>query len=434
MRESITILLHKKDDAHLITNYRPIALTQALCKTYASILSKRLVKFLGLNPALLDDAQTGFLPSRGVSQKLLAITTAFSEANRDKTELHLQSNDFYKCFDSIEHWYLKLCLEHMKLPAQFIGTVMDTLKHLTTRFRIAGSLTDPISISRGVRQGDPLSAILCVCALDPLLRVINAKARHDFPDSPLFGAHAYADDFDLLFPTAASMQAAFDEFKRVAAAASLSINPGKCSYTFSPHTPAAAQLSLHVPDPVSGEDTPIPTVQPHAPVKVLGVLLSASEDWSHQKRLTLSLLNSTLRKLKPRAINEVQYVETVNVMILAMVTYPMCVVPYTEIELAALDKIVVDATKARLRLQDNYHDDFLHLPPSVQRLRPPVNCHSLRRQHTQRPLSGPKWPALPSTACAKSHRKTAHSEPKSRQNIHSLPLDTSPQPAQGQRT
>jgi hypothetical protein len=134
MRESITILLHKKDDAHLITNYRPIALTQALYKTYASILSKRLVKFLGLNPALLDDAQTGFLPSRGVSQKLLAITTAFSEANRDETELHLQSNDFYKCFDSIEHWYLKLCLEHMKLPAQFIDTVMDTLKHLTTRF------------------------------------------------------------------------------------------------------------------------------------------------------------------------------------------------------------------------------------------------------------------------------------------------------------
>ena len=362
MRVSISILLHKKDDECNVVNYRPIALTQTLYKIYATLLNKRLVTFLEANTPLLDDAQTGFRPSRGTSQKLLAFAAASQEAVRTGSELHMQSNDFHKCFDSIEHWYIKMCMEHIQIPPQFVNIIMDTLTNISTQFRLGARLTPQITVTRGVRQGDPLSATLCVIALDPLLRVVNGKCRARHPNEHYYGAHAYADDFDLIFPSAQEMREAFDDFKRVAAAASLQISPTKSSYAYSPATPTQNRLALSAPDPDTLIETPIPTKPPGIPFKVLGVWFSSDGSWTHQKKTTLNNLQHCLRKLKPRAITEVQYIETLNSMILAMITYPMCVVPYTDVELLALDKVIVDATKRKLRLQDNYHDDFLHLP------------------------------------------------------------------------
>jgi hypothetical protein len=77
----------------------------------------RLVNFLEKN-SLLDDAQSGFRPDRGTAHKLLAISAITLEAHKNKKELHILSNDSYKCFDSIE-----LVRRNMLAKTMHIGQV-----------------------------------------------------------------------------------------------------------------------------------------------------------------------------------------------------------------------------------------------------------------------------------------------------------------------
>jgi hypothetical protein len=127
----------------------------------------------------------------------------------------------------------KLCISD-----KFIDTIMDTLRNISTQFRVGDSHTKSIALKRGVRQGDPLSATLCVCVLDPILKIIN----REFRDNPEFeeeehryltGAHAYADYFDLVFTSHTAMMLAFERFKQISQLASLTINSEKSTYAYS---------------------------------------------------------------------------------------------------------------------------------------------------------------------------------------------------------
>ena len=62
-RHAIVMPLHKKGDASLISNYRPILLTCTLCKVMESMINSNLQCFTSAN-RLIGHSQHGFLPGR----------------------------------------------------------------------------------------------------------------------------------------------------------------------------------------------------------------------------------------------------------------------------------------------------------------------------------------------------------------------------------
>ncbi|CAG8780867.1 16433_t:CDS:1, partial [Gigaspora rosea] len=61
----------------------------------------------------------------------------------------------------------------------------------------SGQISEPIRVERGVRQGDPLSPLLYVLAINPLIETIIQNIRGIPISDTNFKIAAYADDLSI---------------------------------------------------------------------------------------------------------------------------------------------------------------------------------------------------------------------------------------------
>ena len=82
--------------------------------------------------------------------------------------------DFEKAFDSVEHLALWDVLEKQAVPSHYI----DLVKHLYAQqagYVQAGRSSQKFSITRGVKQGDPISALLFIAVMQDLLGTLKSR-------------------------------------------------------------------------------------------------------------------------------------------------------------------------------------------------------------------------------------------------------------------
>jgi len=76
-------------------------------------------------------------------------------------------------YNRIQHDYLWKVLEAFHIPLPFIKTVKALYSFAYTQVAINGVLSEPYCVTRGVRQGDPLSCLLFDLAIEPLACLIR---------------------------------------------------------------------------------------------------------------------------------------------------------------------------------------------------------------------------------------------------------------------
>ena len=76
--------------------------------------------------------------------------------------------DIEKAFDSLDHDFLILTLEKYGFGKNFILWVKILLRDQESCVINGGTTTKYFSLGRGARQGDPISAILFILALETL--------------------------------------------------------------------------------------------------------------------------------------------------------------------------------------------------------------------------------------------------------------------------
>ena len=103
---------------------------------------------------------------------LLAIQLEF-----DQPGTCLVSLDFKKAFDRVDRLYLFQTLRKMNFPDEIVNLVESMYRHTKACLVINGYLTDTIKLQRGVKQGNPLSALLFLIALEPLSKRIQRHKR-----------------------------------------------------------------------------------------------------------------------------------------------------------------------------------------------------------------------------------------------------------------
>jgi hypothetical protein len=81
--------------------------------------------------------------------------------------------DQEKAYNKISHEYLWRTLEKYNLPQGFINTVRSLYESAETVVIINGAVSKPFQVSRGVRQGDPLSCLLFNIAIEPLVNLLR---------------------------------------------------------------------------------------------------------------------------------------------------------------------------------------------------------------------------------------------------------------------
>ena len=165
MRTAVLSLLFKKGDKKLLKNWRPVSLLCVDYKIIAAALSLRLKCALRF---LISTDQTCSIPGRTILSNLRLTRDIMSYARNEKLEGVVLNLDQEKAFDRVDHDFLHKVMEKMNIGPYFRTWIKTLYAAITSNITNNGYLSAPVFISRGVRQGCPLSALLYVIVAETL--------------------------------------------------------------------------------------------------------------------------------------------------------------------------------------------------------------------------------------------------------------------------
>ena len=157
--------IYKKKDPTDISNYRPITLLNTDYKLMTKTLALQLVEPIH---KMIHPDQAGFIPKRSIFNHIRLVSTIINYAEVMEVDGVIVALDQEKAYDKIRHKYLWEAMRTFNLPEIFINTTKSLYENAFTQVAINGVLSDPFKVTRGVRQGDPLSCLLFDLAIEPL--------------------------------------------------------------------------------------------------------------------------------------------------------------------------------------------------------------------------------------------------------------------------
>jgi len=164
--------IYKKNDRNEISNYRPITILNSDYKILTKVLALRLAK---VAPSLLHKSQAGFVPGRSIAEQTKLIEVMIDYAEASEQNGLIVALDQEKAYDKIAHDYLWKVLATFGFPEDFIALVKTLYQNAETTIMINGHLSSTYKITRGVRQGDPMSCLLFDLAIEPLAALLRAS-------------------------------------------------------------------------------------------------------------------------------------------------------------------------------------------------------------------------------------------------------------------
>ena len=166
--------IYKKKNPDDIANYRPITLLNTDYKIFTKAISMKLADAV---PEVIHRDQAGFMKGRSIFDQVKTTKLVIDYMERTKTKGAIVALDQEKAYDKIIHNYLWAVLRKFEFPENFINTMASLYEGAVTKVMINGELSPPYPITRGVRQGDPLSCLLFDLAIEPLAQSIRKAAE-----------------------------------------------------------------------------------------------------------------------------------------------------------------------------------------------------------------------------------------------------------------
>ena len=162
--QGVITLIEKKDkDKRYISNWRPITLLNTDYKLAARCIAKRMDKFL---ENLISVSQTAFVKNRSIGQCVRLIDGLMNYTKDIDTTGVLIAVDFQKAFDSLEWRFMFKSLQNFNFGPSLIEWVRIFYHNPSSCVMNRGLSTKYFDLTRGVRQGDPLSLILFILSLE----------------------------------------------------------------------------------------------------------------------------------------------------------------------------------------------------------------------------------------------------------------------------
>lgn len=147
---------------------------------------------------LISPVQSGFMPHKSTA---LNTRTLFATLNRISPTVPAAAVllDSEKAFDSLEWPFLYATMRNLGMPARLLAVIRLLYIQPIACIHLNDTVTKAFPLTRGTRQGCPLSPLLFVIALDPLVRHLLEHHRRcslQFNSGPLL-LTLYADDIIL---------------------------------------------------------------------------------------------------------------------------------------------------------------------------------------------------------------------------------------------
>ena len=214
------------------SSYRPISLANSIYKLYAALIQARLAKHFD---SRISEFQYGFRKKRSPANPLFLIRRLVELFERHTTSLYILFLDWSQAFDCINHSHLTASLVRIGLPFPLVHAI--SALYANGQFFVTDSSysSSTYSLSRGIRQGCPLSPYLFILVLSVLMHDVHttfASLYHFTPwtfstRTPLSDVE-YADDTVLIARAQLTLHRLLHTLQHEACKRGLLLNPEKC--------------------------------------------------------------------------------------------------------------------------------------------------------------------------------------------------------------
>ena len=161
--DSVLVPIFKKGDPTDPQNYRGISLMNTLLKLIMIIISKRINKIFE-EKELFSPFQSGFRRLEECMTQFAAVYETVLRRKIAKKSTYLLFVDFKKAYDMVPHECLFAKLEHYGVRGRTLRFIKELYRKSTVSVRCGSgheaSLSEPMLLGRGLRQGCPLSPVL----------------------------------------------------------------------------------------------------------------------------------------------------------------------------------------------------------------------------------------------------------------------------------
>lgn len=355
-RNRTTLLPKGKEELDKITNWRPITISSLLLRIYNKILCHRLNQIL-----TTDDRQVGFKPVNGCSMNILWLHHLLKHARHQKRDLYVCLIDVAKAFDSVPHAVIFNALERSLLPSSFIDLIKDQYDKSSTSIVYSNLSSRPISINRGVKQGDPLSPLLFNLVMDELMERLGDQYGYTLENIGSTNIKCFADDVCLISGSRMGMNQLIELTVQFLGEKGLQVNAKKC-VTIGLAKAYKGKKSKIIADPVfSINGTLVPMLgYRENRTKYLGVKFT-SEGTEHARAIQTQL-SETLRRLADTPLKPHQKIDLLRSHIIPRFLFQLINLEVYPELLRKIDLAIRKTVRAILHLPQGLSREFFELP------------------------------------------------------------------------
>ena len=177
--------IHKKEEKHLVHNYRPISLLSCIGKVMEVCVQKHVLNFL-LAHNLITPNQSGFLPTHSTVYQLLDTYNDICSALDRNITTQAIFFDISKAFDKVWHRGLIAKMKAIGIRGQLLAWFEDYLSNRKQAVVIAGEISSYQTIQAGVPQGSVLGPTLFLIYINDIVQSIESTAKLFADDTNLY--------------------------------------------------------------------------------------------------------------------------------------------------------------------------------------------------------------------------------------------------------
>ena len=194
IRRGVIVLIPKGGEKKLKKNWRPISLLNYDYKIITKVLTSRLRDIL---PKIIHPNQKCGIKGRSIHDGAALIRDLIDYVNYKNIPGLIISLDQTKAYDRVEWNFLFKVLEKFNFGPNFIHMIETCYTNIESCVKVNGYTSIYFSLSRGIRQGCPISTLLYVLVAETLAEAVREESEIKgirLPDGLISKWVRYSDD------------------------------------------------------------------------------------------------------------------------------------------------------------------------------------------------------------------------------------------------